>query len=229
MPYPPAPMDVMLLAAGRGVRMGTLTDDKPKPLIEVAGRPLIEHQLDRLARAGFKRVVINLAYRGEQIAEALGDGSRFGLAIEYSREAEGALGTAGGICAALPLLHTPEILVLNADLMIEPDFARLRLPADSAMHLLLAKNPAWREDGDFALDQQNPPRVQLSGERLYTFCGVGCYRRSVFAALPPGKRQLGDLIKQEAAQGKVSAEVYEGRWLDVGTPERLAQAQGGEW
>ena len=226
MPRPEtSPMDVMLLAAGRGKRMGALTADRPKPLIEVAGRPLIEHQLERLALAGFRRVVINLAYRGEQIAQALGDGDRFGLAIEYSREESDALSTAGGIRHALPLLHTPTLLVLNADLLIDADFARLRLPEGCAMHLLLAPNPAWRENGDFDLDTQDPPRIRMSEKRPYTFCGVGCYRRAVFAALPPGRLALRDLIRHHAALGEVSAELHQRAWLDVGTPERLQEAQ----
>lgn len=212
----------MILAAGRGERMRPLTDTVPKPLIPVAGKPLIVHHLERLAAAGFREIVVNHAHLGAEIEKALGDGSRWGLRIRYSPEAPSALGTGGGIQRALPLLGPGPFLVVNGDVWTDFPFATLaRAPAAPA-HLVLVGNPPHNPKGDFPLEGDrvgNGP-----GERL-TFSGIGVYQSDLFADQTPGVFALGPLLRQAAARGEVSGELYEGAWFDVGTPNRLAEVE----
>src|SRR4051812_16565522 len=148
-------MRAMILAAGRGERMRPLTDDKPKPLLEAGGKPLIVWTIEALARANFREIVINVSHLGDRIIDALGDGQRWGVTIRYSREAE-ALETAGGIATALPLLGHAPFLVVNADIHTDFEFARARTvlpPQGHALaHLVLIDNPAHHQAGDFALE-----------------------------------------------------------------------------
>ena len=148
-------MKAMILAAGRGERMRPLTDHTPKPLLKVGGKPLIVWHLERLAKAGFKEVVINHAHLGEQIEQALGDGSQWGLDIQYSPE-KIALETAGGIANALPLLGSSPFLVVNGDTFTEINFADLTnvLQANHHAHLVLVNNPPQHPNGDFAIGQR---------------------------------------------------------------------------
>ena len=213
----------MLLAAGRGERMRPLTDSRPKPLLELRGKPLLAHHLEALARAGLNQCVINLSWLGEQIREYVGDGTGFGLAVEYSDEAE-ALETAGGIRNALDRLGD-SFVVINADILTDYDFSRL-VPGDSLAHLVLVANPPHNPSGDFSFADG---RVGNETGPRYTFTGIARYRREFFAALAPGKRALAPLLREAAAQGQVSGEVYNGEWFDVGTPQRLqrlSQASG---
>lgn len=216
----------MLLAAGRGERMRPLTDSVPKPLLEAGGRGLIEWHLARLARGGFREIVVNHAHLGAQIERRLGDGGRYAVRIRYSAEGE-ALETAGGIARALPLLGVAPFLVVNADVYCEYDFDRLipvlqrleRDPAGDRAHLVLVDNPPHHPDGDFALAAG---RVVEQGPRL-TFSGIGCYRPELFAGVPSSaKAKLAPLLREAIADRRAGGERYAGRWVDVGTPERLA-------
>lgn len=213
----------MLLAAGRGERMRPLTDVTPKPLLPVAGRPLIVWHLERLARAGFREIVINHAHLGDQIEALLDDGAAWGLSIRYSEEPPGALETAGGIANALPLLGDEPFLVINGDVWCDWDVARARgaLSADDLAHLVLVPNPAHNAKGDFALAEG---RVASEGEDRKTFAGIGIYRRELFAGLEAGKpAKLAPLLREAMNEGRVGGEVHTRRWVDVGTPERLAE------
>jgi MurNAc alpha-1-phosphate uridylyltransferase len=219
-------MRAMILAAGRGERMRPLTDLTPKVLLEVGGKPLVQWHIERLRRAGFERIVINHAWLGEQIEQALGDGTRFGLRIDYSREAQ-ALETAGGIVNALPLLGTEPFLVVNGDVFTDFDFAllisRLAAPVNSHVlaHLVLIDNPAHHPSGDFALTNQS---VLADGHLRLTFSGIGIYRPELFSAIGRGERaQLAPLLRAAMDRGAVSGEHYHGLWFDVGTPSRLAE------
>ncbi len=215
----------MILAAGRGERMRPLTDHTPKPLLLAGGKPLIVWHVEKLAAAGFDRLVINHAHLGEQIENQLGDGRRFGVEIAYSREGE-ALETAGGIATALPLLDAEIFPVVNADVYSDYDYAALRRhaetwPAERLAHLVLADNPAHHPQGDFALQGG---RVAENGAVRHTFAGLGVYHRALFAGTPAGvKAPLAPLLKRAMAQGRVSGEHYRGLWVDVGTPERLRE------
>jgi MurNAc alpha-1-phosphate uridylyltransferase len=216
----------MILAAGRGERMRPLTDHTPKPLLQVGGKPLIFRQLEKLAAAGFRRVVVNHAHLGEKIEAAVGDGGRWGLQVRFSPEPE-ALETAGGIRKALPLLASRAFAVVNGDVYSDFDYHRLALAArrlmasEEAAHLVLVDNPPHHPGGDFALEDG---RVRDSGPAKLTYSGMGAYRAGLFERLEPGaKHALAPLLRARIALNGVSGEHFTGRWTDVGTPDRLAE------
>jgi N-acetyl-alpha-D-muramate 1-phosphate uridylyltransferase len=211
-------MKAMILAAGRGERMRPLTDRAPKALLPVGGRPLVEYQVEALARAGFRDIVVNHAWLGEQIEAALGDGGRFGAHIRYSPEPPGALETGGGICRALPLLGPGPFLVVNADLWTDYPYGRLRGLRVEVAHLVLVDNPCHHRHGDFALVEG---RVSLSEHLRLTFAGIGVYHPNLFAHAPDGAFPLAPLLRTAAALGTVTGERYDGIWFDIGTVERL--------
>jgi N-acetyl-alpha-D-muramate 1-phosphate uridylyltransferase len=215
-------MKAMLLAAGRGERMRPLTDSCPKPLLQVAGKPLIGWHLQRLALAGIREVVINLSWLGEMIAASVGDGSGFGLAVQYSREPWPALETGGGLLQALPLLGTGPFLLVNGDVFTDIDFAALRIaPADLAQ-LVLVPNPAHHQQGDFWLSGQGRIVAEEAGERL-TYSGVALLRPELFAGAQPGRFPLLPWLLRARDSGKLGGQRHGGEWLDIGTPQRLAQ------
>jgi len=216
-------MRAMILAAGRGERLRPLTDSLPKPLIEVGGKPLIVHHLERLAAAGVVDVVINLGWLGEQIPTALGDGSRWGLSIRYSQEPPGALETAGGIVHALPLLGESPFLVISGDVMTDYPLSRLVGFKPSRLgHLVMVDNPAHHPGGDFGLAGE---RLTMDGDQRFTFSGIGVFSPDWFRDLEPGRRALRPLFEQAIADGRLSAEFYGGYWSDIGTIERLEIAR----
>ena len=212
-------MKAMILAAGRGERMRPLTDDTPKPLLEAGGKRLIEYHLEGLARAGFCDIVINHAHLGEQIEQALGDGSRHGARITYSAEGK-ALETGGGIFKALPILGDAPFLVINGDIWCDYPYASIReCPVEQA-HLVMVDNPPQHPQGDFVLRQGKVH--DGDGVRL-TFSGIGVYHPRLFADCKAGAFPLAPLLRRAMAAGAVSGEHYQGRWFDIGTPERLQQ------
>jgi MurNAc alpha-1-phosphate uridylyltransferase len=217
-------MKAMLLAAGRGERLRPLTDAVPKALVEAGGKPLIAWHLERLARAGFREAVINVSHLGERIIERIGDGARFGLRVQYSRERE-RLETAGGIANALPLLGRAPFLLVNADVYCECDFARLRSVElhRRLAHLVLVPNPPHRPAGDFSLvdgivGEDPAPR--------YTYSGVAVMAPALVGPVTPGKKAaLAPLLYDAARRGLLGGELYQGLWQDVGTAERLAELE----
>ncbi len=216
-------MKGMILAAGRGERMRPLTDHLPKPLLEVAGRPLIEYHIRALAAAGIRELVVNTAHLGHRIREALGDGARLGVSILYSDEGEEALETGGGIFRALPLLGSAPFVVVNGDIWTEFDFRRLRRdPPAGGAHLVLVPNPSHHAAGDFLLRGDGSVAAEGEGER-YTFAGIGLYSPELFAGCRDGRFPLAPLLREAMAGGRVSGELYRGGWVDVGTPRRLAE------
>jgi len=213
-------MKAMILAAGRGERMRPLTDHTPKPLLRVGGKTLIEHLIEALAAAGFRELVINHAHLGAQIEAALGDGTRYGVQIAWSREPEGALETGGGIYQALPLLESEHFLVVNGDIWTDYPFAGLARRPQGLAHLVLVDNPTHHPEGDFVLTDG---RVQVSGGARLTFSGIGVYHRDLFRGCQPGRFPLAPLLRTAMERGEVSGEHYTGRWHDIGTLERLAE------
>lgn len=215
-------MKAMILAAGRGERMRPLTDHTPKPLLPAGGKPLIAWHLERLAAAGFGDIVVNHAHLGAQIEAALGDGSRWGLAIRYSPEPPGALETAGGIANALPLLGDEPFLVVNGDIFCDWDFCRARDLSQRGAHLVMVANPSHHAGGDFGLEGD---RVRFADAgQTYTYAGIGVFSPAFFAAVPRGQPlKLRPLLDAAIAAGNLTGERHGGRWVDVGTPERLAQ------
>lgn len=220
-------MKAMILAAGRGERMRPLTDRIPKPLVPVAGRPLIEHAIARLVQAGVRELVINLGYRGEQIREHLGDGESLGVRIAYSDEGDPPLETGGGVFRALELLGDEPFLLVNSDVYAEFSFSGLvetagSLVANDLAHLVFVPNPAHRPQGDFALREG---RVLLDGEPRLTFSGLSVLRPELFCTVEDGRFPLAPLLRQAAACGQLGGELFEGLWSDVGTPQRLAELE----
>lgn len=216
-------MKAMILAAGKGERMRPLTLTTPKPLLEAGGKPLIVHHLDNLRRAGFSRVVINHAWLGDQIEYALGDGNRFGVRIEYSREAT-PLETAGGIVQALPMLVAGGedwFLVINGDVWCDFDLSSLAPPEDADALLVLTGNPNHNPDGDFHLD--NDGRVSSEGEGKLTFSGISLLHRRLFDEIPAGSRKLAPILRAAMTKGRVRGVHHNGDWMDIGTPQRLRQ------
>ena len=210
----------MLLAAGRGERLRPLTDTLPKPLVAVAGKPLIVYHLEALAKADVREVVINLSWLGEQIRAALGDGSRYGVRIAYSEEGPVPLEAGGGIHRALPLLGSGPFLVVNSDVWTDMDFARIPILDEGAdAHLMLAPNPPHHPRGDFGLE--GALVLERDTDR-YTYTGVGIYRPELFKGCAPGKFPLLPLLKRAIAARRLRGEVYRGEWLDIGSPDRLA-------
>jgi MurNAc alpha-1-phosphate uridylyltransferase len=211
-------MKAMLLAAGRGERMRPLTDAVPKPLLQAGGRCLIEYQLERLHLAGIREVVINLSYRGQQIRDHLGDGRRYSLNITYSDEGDAPQETAGAIIHALPLLGTKPFIVINSDIWSDYPLAQLAAQPDSRAHLVMVNNPGHHSKGDFALVGG---RLNMQSDPKLTYSGIGVYTAELFRNYAPGKRPLREVLLPAIAAGIVSGEHYQGKWLDIGTPERL--------
>ena len=230
-------MKAMILAAGRGERMRPLTDLTPKPLLKVGGKPLIVWHLERLAKSGFKHIVINHAHLGEQIEQTLGDGAQWGMHIQYSPE-KIALETAGGIANALHLLGDEPFLVVNGDTFIDMDFASLLQHINSAAlqanssaaskgnkniwaHLVLVNNPPQHPNGDFAISNG---MLKNTGTKMLTFSGVGVYHPNLFADVIKGQRaKLAPLLRKAIDSSAATAQFYQGVWHDIGTPERLAE------
>lgn len=218
----------MVLAAGRGERMRPLTDRCPKPLLKVADKSLIEWQVERLVRAGFIDIVINHAYLGAMIEAALGNGSRYGARIQYSPEAE-PLETAGGIAQALPLLGNEPFLTVSADIFTDFDYAGLvpklkamaQRPDETWAYLVMTPNPAYHTRGDFVLDGG---RITLGDGPRLNYGNIGLHQPALFAGLPRGvKMPLLPLWKQAIAAGKAYGEYFAGCWVNVGTPQQLAE------
>ncbi|MFN4262517.1 MAG: nucleotidyltransferase family protein [Thioalkalivibrionaceae bacterium] len=269
----PSHTRVMLLAAGRGARMRELTDHCPKPMLEVGGKPLLAHALDRIVAAGYRDITLNVAWQGQVIVEWItaGAGGRLNplraqghdITVRISQEPPGALETAGGILHALyddgralvdaQALAAP-ILVVNADVLCDHPLTPPALADGDLGHLVLAPNPGHHPSGDFrlvagrVLPLDDDPATEAaegptSNPYLFasphhavaaihaqvflpsaTFCGIAWYRGALFAGLPPGPAALGPILKSAATAGRLSGEIHDGLWLDVGTPERLIKA-----
>ena len=211
----------MILAAGRGERMGALTATQPKPLLAIGDRSLIERHIARLAASGIEELVINLSYRGSEIRTRLGDGSRFGVSIEYSDEGEPPLETGGGIVRALPLLGRDPFLLVNSDVYTDFDF-RVLVDRPRVPTLVLVPNPPHNLRGDFGLDSSG---FVTASPPLSTYAGVAIFDPKWFAELAPGRRPLKPVLDAAIARRDLRGLEFAGLWLDVGTPERLEQAR----
>ncbi len=211
-------MRAMILAAGRGERLRPLTDSIPKPLVEVGGKPLIEHHIQALAKAGFREIVINQGHLGDKLPLAMGDGSRWNITIHWSDEQPEALETGGGIYKALPLLSSSPFLVVNGDIWTDYPYSRLRAIKCDRAHLVMIPNPPQHPAGDFALHKA---RIRNDGENKLTFSGIGVYHPRLFDGCTAGKFSVVPLLRSAMENHLVTGEEYRGGWADIGTPERL--------
>lgn len=220
-------MKAMILAAGKGERMRPLTDNIPKPLLKVKDKTLIEHTLARVWATGIREVVVNVSYLGHMIEDYLGDGSRYGLKIQYSREDQ-PLETGGGIAKAMPLLcdmGEDPFLLVNSDVWCDMDLLSLKhvLRPGKFAHLVLVNNPEYHTQGDFSL-QEGSVNIRESGVPSYTYSGIAVIDPQLFQLYQPhvDRFPLRDLLLLGIQKQQVSGELYNGSWVDVGTPERLA-------
>lgn len=230
----------MVLAAGRGERMRPLTDTVPKPLLEVAGRPLVAWHLERLAAAGIDEVVVNVSHLAARVREALGDGSAWGVRIRYSEEGDPPLETGGAVLHALGLLGDAPFLLVNGDVWTDLDFRGLDREPQGLASLVLVDNPPHHPRGDFwlaadgrVLDDDSGAAPVAQARRL-TYAGIGVFRpaivqgwRAVIGHAPgaratPPRFPLAPLLRAAMRRGEVAGRYHEGAWCDVGTPERLA-------
>ena len=213
-------MRAMILAAGRGERMRPLTDFTPKPLLKAAGKSLIQRTIEQLVMASFKDLVINHAYLGKQIETVLGDGSKFDAIISYSHEGENGLETAGGIIHALPLMDDGKpCLVVNGDIATDFPFAELREKSFDLAHLVLVPNPNHHSNGDFQIDSNNT--LSSGCLNTFTFSGIGIYSPELFLNAPKNSTKLAPLLHAAMLDNRVTGQVFDGFWMDIGTPDRL--------
>lgn len=222
----------LILAAGRGERMRPLSDATPKPLLEAGGKPLVAWHIERLARLGVRDIVINIAHLADRFPAVLGDGSRWGVTLHWSLEAEGSLETGGGMLQARSLLGEAPFLLVNGDVWSDFDLGLLPEQPPGLAHLVLVDVPAEKQRGDFVLEPDG--RVRADGSPLLTYAGIGVYRAALLdqwrsavgdlpgAAADPPRFPLAPLLRQAMARGQVTGQHHRGAWTDVGTPARLA-------
>jgi MurNAc alpha-1-phosphate uridylyltransferase len=215
----------MILAAGRGERMRPLTDVAPKPLLAVGGKPLIQYHIEAFAAAGIRDIVVNLAWRGAMLRDALGDGSAFGVNLAYSDEGDYALETGGGIFRALPLLGDAPFVVVSGDVWTDYSFvdAATKLQSLDVAHFVLVPNPEFHVKGDFGLAVGRA--LEVANER-HTYANIGVFRPEFFAGCQDGRFALAPLMYSWIREGQVSAELFTGRWRNVGTPQQLKELDG---
>lgn len=214
-------MRAMILAAGRGERMGVLTENTPKPLLRVGDHYLIDYAIANLKRAGITEIIINVAYEADQIIAALGNGERYGVDIIFSKEAE-RLETGGGILQALPLLGDEPFIVLSSDVISHYSLSQLPKQPQGLAHLVLVKNPDFHPKGDFGLVNK---LVDLDARPTFTFGSMGVYRKELFADCKLGYFPLNKILFPAIRERQVSGEIYEGVWFNVGTPEQLRDVE----
>jgi len=216
-------MRAMILAAGRGERLRPITDDRPKPLIEVGGQSLLERHLENLRAAGIATVVINLGWLGDRIVERVGTGTQFDLEVIYSQEGDNILETGGGIHKALPVLGDEPFLVVNGDIYTDMPVPDVSLDSDALGHLIMVPTPDYRDSGDFNLEAG---LVRNGADAAYTFSGVAFYRPEFFDGCEAGRFSIAPMLREAADRGQLSGSLYEGLWADAGTPQRLAELRG---
>lgn len=217
-------MKAMILAAGLGQRMRPLTDNLPKPMLSVGGKPLLQYHLEALAKLGVSEVIINLAYLGDKIRDFVGNGEKFGLHVQYSEEPE-PLETAGALLHALPLLGSEPFILINGDVWTDYPLAELadyKRQDDEDAHLVLVPNPEFHPIGDFSPNPQG--RLENNPDLpKFTFSGISLIHPRLISNYPQKRNKfpLGEVLRFGIAHNRISAHVYRGGWSDVGTPERL--------
>lgn len=211
----------MIFAAGRGERLKPLTDTQPKALCQVHGISLIEHHINRLAQLGFEKIVINHAHLGGEIRARLKQGERWNIKIIYSPEPPGALETGGGMVHALKLLGDEPFITINADIFTDYDFSQLSLPKGQLAHLVLVNKPAYYSKADFGLTAEG---LVTNDNKQFTFTGIACYSPEILKNIQPGRFSITPIVRQAVNDSLVGGSIYQGKWIDIGTMERLTLA-----
>lgn len=212
----------MILAAGRGERMGSLTSHTPKPLLRAGDKLLIEYAIESFVKAEIREIVINVAYLAEKIQKTIGNGSRYGANIEYSVENE-RLETGGGIYHALPLLGEQPFVVMSSDVVTSYPLSRLPKQPLGLAHIVLVKNPPFHPEGDFGLRK---PYIDFNSTPKRNFAGIGVYRPEMFMDCDPGFFPLNHILFPAIRSLQVTGEYYDGKWYNIGTPEQLDELAG---
>lgn len=223
-------MQALIFAAGKGERMRPLTDRTPKPLLQINGKALIDYHLEKLAGAGFARVLINLAHLADAIEQHCGNGSRYGLHIDYSFEGAEPLETGGAISHAMEWFDTRPFAAISADVYTDLPFSQLAqtLPAfnesDALARLWLVNNPAHHPSGDFHLQQKLNLLDRTHQPRL-TYSGISLLKPQLIETFPDRRERfpLRDALFWAMRHQQLTGQLWPGEWSDVGTPERLAK------
>jgi len=216
-------MKAMILAAGLGARLRPLTDSIPKPMLKVAGKPLLEYHLERLSNAGITEIVINISWLADQIEDYFSDGSDFGVNINWAHE-DIPLETGGGIFNALPVLGSAPFLLISGDVWTDfPIETLLIKPIESKnlAHLVLVDNPEHNLMGDFSLEHN---RVGFGAER-HTYSGISILSPELFNNIDAQKNvfPLRDVLRPAILSNRISGTLYSGEWCDVGTLQRYTK------
>lgn len=220
----------MILAAGRGERLRPLTDHLPKPMVEVAGRSILEHTVRRVKALGVERVVINAWHLADTLMAFVGDGRPWGVQIVWSRE-ERLLDTGGGVRKALPMLGDQPVLLINGDVLWELDVTQLWERFDEQRMdglLALVPDPPYKKS-DFLLATPEGKLVRARQQTGgHTYAGIMVFRPAALSVYPLEPFSLNRFFDDAMARGTLFGLPLSGRWADMGTPQRLAQAQK-EW
>ncbi|HPW45198.1 MAG TPA: nucleotidyltransferase family protein [bacterium] len=219
----------VLLAAGLGTRLSPLTLKTPKPLLNLDGCTLIDHQLRYLKKNGFKTVAINIHHLPEMIKNHVGDGSRYGLSILYSRETH-ILGTGGGIKKACGYLSSDNVLVLNSDILINLNlekFVERHLLSNAIATMALRKLLPGENYTGISVDTDG--FVSSIGDGSYSFTGIHIVGKTLLESLPPAGSEscvISDGYKKIlSGGGKIASAIHHGYWKDIGTHASLKEAE----
>ena len=217
-------MTAIILAAGKGERLKPLTTQIPKPLITVAGKTLLQRNIDCLDQSGIKKIIVNGSRMGEQIESFLENHNQSNISFDYINEGEEPLGTAGAIFNIIDkgLINDDHFWVINADIMTNFSFSTIQLNSSVMGHIILVPNPEHNLSGDFCLEGD---RVTISGNQRYTFSGISYFSIQCFIQSTQRYFTLADLLREHIEKEMITGQLFHGDWLDVGTADRLAEAE----
>ena len=217
-------MTAIILAAGKGERLKPMTTQTPKPLIAVAGKTLLQRNIDCLDQSGIKKIIVNGSRMGDQIKSFLENHKQSDISFDYIDEGEEPLGTAGAIFNIIDkgLIHDDHFWVINADIMTNFSFSAIQLNSSVMGHIILVPNPEHNLSGDFCLEGD---RVTISDNQRYTFSGISYFSIQCFIQSTQRYFALADLLREHIEKEMITGQLFHGDWLDVGTADRLAEAE----
>ena len=217
-------MTAIILAAGKGERLKPLTTQIPKPLITVAGKTLLQRNIDCLDQSGIKKIIVNGSRMGDQIESFLENHNQSNISFDYINEGEEPLGTAGAIFNIIDkgLINDDHFWVINADIMTNFSFSAIQLNSSVMGHIILVPNPEHNLSGDFCLEGD---RVTISGNQRYTFSGISYFSIQCFIQSTQRYFALADLLREHIEKEMITGQLFHGDWLDVGTADRLSEAE----